>query len=365
MSFPVVVRRWPDAMTVSLDSIIFGLQRFGGISTYWHQLLMHWSPDFGHDCEVVLPNPVISGLQLAPELDRLPVAHDPRNIRIARYLRAAPTACSIQHSSYYRAPASRRTASVMTVYDFIYERYRTGLARQVHGIQKSRALHRADVILSISYSTRSDLLDRYPRIDPARVLVTHLAHDADVFRPLNADEERDSALADQVLFVGQRAGYKQFALAVDALRTLPDLKLLIVGPPLTPEEEQSLEAALPGRYRYQDGVSNDALRRIYAQCFALIYPSDYEGFGLPVLEAMACGAPVVCSHVSSIPEVGGDAALYAERQHGEAYAAQLSALFDSEFNRRVRIDSLANAERFSWRRCFSETAEAYRQLSSR
>lgn len=351
-------------MAVSLDSIIFGLQRFGGISTYWHQLLQHWDRDFGHDCEVILPEPVISGLQLAPELARLPVVRDPRNIRFARYLSASPTTCAIQHSSYYRPPASRRTASVMTVYDFIYERYRSGLARQVHGFQKSRALHRADVILSISHSTRSDLLERYPRIDPSRVVVTHLAHDAEVFRPMEAKAERDAALAHQVLFVGQRAGYKQFTLAVEALRNLPDLSLLIVGPPLTAEEEQTLQSVLPGRWSLRDGVHNEALRQLYAQCFALIYPSDYEGFGLPVLEAMACGAPVVCSHVSSIPEVGGDAALYADQQRGEAYAERLAALFDTDFNSDIRRKSLANAEKFSWKRCFAETAEVYRQLSS-
>ncbi|MDM7957510.1 glycosyltransferase family 1 protein [Blastomonas sp.] len=351
-------------MAVSLDSIIFGLQRFGGISTYWHQLLMHWGSDFGHDCEVVLPDPVISGLDLAPELARLPVVHDRRKTAIARYLRAAPTACTIQHSSYYRAPASARTASVMTVYDFIYERYRTGLARHVHGVQKSRALHRADAILSISHSTRDDLLARYPRIDPSRVIVTHLAHDAQVFRPLEQGAPRDQTLARQVLFVGQRAGYKQFALAIDALRGLPDLALLIVGPPLTPDEELRLNTTLPGRWSYRDGVHNDALRLIYAQCFALLYPSDYEGFGLPVLEAMACGAPVVCSRVSSIPEVGGSAALYAERQDGAAYAAQLEALFDSAFNGDIRSKSLANAEQFSWQRCFAETEAVYRQLST-
>ena len=351
-------------MAVSLDSIIFGLQRFGGISTYWHQLLMHWGDDFGHDCEVVLPDPVISGLDLSPELARLPVVHDRRKTAIARYLRAAPTACAIQHSSYYRAPASGRTASVMTVYDFIYERYRTGLARRVHSIQKSRALHRADAILSISHSTRDDLLARYPRIDPSRVIVTHLAHDAEVFRPLEPQVARDPALARQVLFVGQRAGYKQFALAIEALKALPELELLVVGPPLTQDEEQTLHHTLPGRWSYRDGVHNEALRLIYAQCFALIYPSDYEGFGLPVLEAMACGAPVVCSRVSSIPEVGGDAALYADRQEGAAYAAQLNALFDSAFNREVRDNSLANSGNFSWKRCFAETEAVYRQLSS-
>lgn len=351
-------------MAVSLDSIIFGLQRFGGISTYWHQLLMHWGEDFGVDCEVVMPEPVISGLKLAPELAKLPVVHDRRNTRLARYLRALPTTCAIQHSSYYRAPASSRTASVMTVYDFIYERYRSGLARQVHGFQKSRALHRADVILSISHSTRADLLERYPSINPSRVVVTHLAHDAHVFRPMEAEAQRDPGLVNQVLFVGQRAGYKQFALAVEALRNLPDLELLIVGPPLTPEEEQTLRSVLPGRWSCRDGVHNEALRQIYAQCFALVYPSDYEGFGLPVLEAMACGAPVVCSHVSSIPEVGGDAALYAERQAGEAYAERLVALFDADFNAEIRRKSLENAEKFSWQRCFAETAAVYRQLSS-
>lgn len=350
-------------MAVSLDSIIFGLQQFGGISTYWHQLLKHWSDGFGPDCEVMLPASVISGLGLGPDLARLPVVYDRRMARVARYLRAGPTACAIQHSSYYRTPASSRTASVITVYDFIYERYRTGLARQVHSMQKSRALHRADVILSISHSTRDDLLSLYPRIDPSRVVVTHLAHDALVFRPTEPGMARAPALAHQVLFVGQRAGYKQFTLAVEALRELPDLALLIVGPPLTMDEVQQLQGLLPGRWSYRDGVQNDALRLLYADCFALLYPSDYEGFGLPVLEAMACGTPVICSNASSLPEVGGDSALYAECQHPDAYAAQLSALFDSQFNQLVRDRSIAHASKFSWNRCFSDTQAVYRQLS--
>ncbi len=351
-------------MNISFDSIIFGLQHFGGISTYWQQMLRYAGQHPDVEGEAVLPEPLISGLDLFAELAPLEKARDPRKVAIARYLAAPRTDYAIQHTSYYRSPASRRTRSVVTVYDFIYERYRDGLARKVHEWQKSRALHRADAILSISASTRDDLLNRYPKIDPARVIVTHLAHDRSVFRPLGAGESLRPELAHTVLFVGQRGGYKRFDIAIEAIRASRDLSLVIIGPPLDPHEEQALERSVPGRWRHGGSVHNDELRILYANCLALIYPSDYEGFGLPVLEAMACGAPVVCARVSSIPEVGRDAAFYAGDQSGDAYAQQLATLMDRETQAEARAASLANSTRFSWQRCFEETAQVYRDLSA-
>ncbi len=349
-------------MRVGLDSIIFGLQRFGGISTYWIELARRLPERSGTEVQLLLPAQVISGR--ADEIAALtaPARHETLAPKYARFLPAPVMIdCAIQHSSYYRLPARKGPASVVTVYDFIYERYRSGAARLAHTTQKRRAVAAADAVICISEATRNDLLERWPDIDAAKVVTVPLAVDHGVWFPAG------SAMPSlgQVLFVGQRAGYKRFDLAVAAVAALPDLSLGIVGPPLTPAEQADLEARLPGRYRSYAGIANAELRRLYAEAHALVFPSDYEGFGLPLLEAMACGCPVVAAHQSCLPEVGGDAVLWAMEQRADDYAAALAWLGDSDARANTIAAGHARAGGFTWDSTVDQTLAVYRQLVSR
>lgn len=348
------------ACLISLDCIIFGLQRFGGISNYWARLVEYASADSTIDGTLVVPKQVTFSDYDAGWTRRMAVLHDALDARVARYLRAPVAAAQdVFHTSYYRLPRRRAGKYVVSAYDFTYERYRSGLARRVHSVQKFRSLERADAVLCISESTRRDILEFCPRVDARKLHVVHLGIDRAAFFPDSPPQQpvRD----DTVLFVGQRAGYKRFDLAIAAIQLSKHLSLGIVGPALTTEERQALHRALGERWHEFGAVSSVRLRQLYSSASAFIFPSDYEGFGLPVLEAMACGCPVVAANKASLPEVGGSAAHYAESQSGEAYAAALQALESANSRESTIRAGIARAEQFSWSQTMRDTFAIYRQ----
>jgi mannosyltransferase len=343
---------------VTLDCIIFGLQRFGGISNYWAKLVEYVNSNPALIGSIVLPKHLIYREFDDVWLKRMLLLRETHDARIGRYL-SAPTmgdSC-VFHTSYYRLPRQRVGKYVVSAYDFTYERYRTGLARFVHTKQKLASIKRADAVLCISESTRRDVIEFCPQVDTAKLHVIHLGVDSKAFyhesaNTLNSNEQT-------VLFVGQRAGYKRFDLAVEAVRQSPRLSLGIVGPLLTGSERLELQQRLGIRWHEFGPVSNSDLRRLYSSAFAFIFPSDYEGFGLPILEAMACGCPVVASALSSLPEIGGTAAYYADSQSGESYASALSVL-DSVSHREVAVCSgIVRAAEFDWLHTFQMTQAVY------
>lgn len=343
---------------ITLDCIILGLQRFGGISNYWYQLIRNLEPR--QDIELLLPkhikyrdfDPIYAGGHV--------VHQDALAPHLARYLPAAVTPGSqVFHTPYYRLPARTVKKYIVTAHDFTYERYRHGPARWLHSVQKGWSIRRADAVLCVSESTRADALEFCSGVDPAALHVIPLGVDSSTFFPEPNVRTCQGELSDLVLFVGQRGGYKRFDLAVDAVRAVSDLRLGVVGPNLSAAEKVDLSAKLGNRWHEFGPVSNTVLRRLYSAAFAFIFPSDYEGFGLPVLEAMACGCPVLAAGRSSLPEVGGDSALYAPTQSVDAYAFNLTRLLSSSAREDRRIAGLARASAFSWARTLQETAAHY------
>jgi mannosyltransferase len=171
-------------------------------------------------------------------------------------------------------------------------------------------------------------------------------------------------VSNLVLFVGlRRAAYKRFDLAIDAVRlSSPELQLGIVGECLTPPEIELLNAKLNHRWSYLGAVADAKLRELYSASHALIYPSDFEGFGLPVLEAMSCGCPVIAFGSSSLPEVGGDAALYALNQDPFEYSLLLNSLLSPDCRRAAMLQGLQRVKSFDWEVVFDKTFALYRSL---
>ncbi len=348
-------------MRVTFDGTIFGLQRVGGISTYAIELARRLA--VAEDIALTLWLPKSLRLDRASELTALPTTHrrEALSSKIARYLPLGAKGADIVHSVYYRTPRDRHAKTVVTVYDFIYERYRSGLPALVHSYQKRRACRVADAIITISTNTAHDLCAAYPDVDPARVFTIPLAASTQTFYPPPTAGRR-AELADTVLFVGQRKGYKRFDLAVAAVGEARGLRLAIVGSPPNAEEIGMLDRWLRGRWTALGRVTDAELRNIYAGAFAVICPSDYEGFGLPILEAQACGCPTVVANRSSFPEVGGTAALYALDQAPGDYAAALGRLTENDVRAQIVAAGIANAATFSWDRTCAMTIDCYRRV---
>ena len=279
-------------LDVTLDCIVGGIQRYGGISNYWSRLIRHCSYNEEINFNLIVPAR-LSSPQLIDEVSLVAcesLVREKIPPLISRYCDVVrDNRSGIFHSSYYRVPDDRNSLAVVTVYDFIYERFVNGVSRLVHSFQKRRSILRADLILCISESTREDMLNMVPNVDESRVRVVPLGIDLREFYPTLGFDLASQHRCNEILYVGQRRGYKRFDLAVKSLAQCHDFVLSIVGPELSSNEIADLNRYLGKRWIYYGAVSMDKLRDLYSKSAAFIFPSDYEGFGLPILEAMACG----------------------------------------------------------------------------
>lgn len=286
--------------------------------------------------------------------------NEPGFARTVRNLRPA-----VVHRTYYpmidllpRAGA----ACVETLHDMWDERDASAGSRRsrLKSVIKRRALERADVIVCDTESTRREMSDIWPGLEK-RSVVVHLG-----VRRLSERPERATRDRPFFLFVGRRASYKNFAVTVEALRasSLHDHDLVCFGGgPFDPSELAMIAAAgLNGRV-VQIGGSDDRLAGFYEAATALLYPSAYEGFGLPLLEAMIHDCPVVSAPLTSLPEVGGDAAIYADPERLDEWAAAMVRMAeDTAHADDMRRRGRARAALFSWSRTAEKHAELYRSL---
>lgn len=348
-------------MNILLDNIIFSLQHTGGISVYWSELIKGITRQ-GLPLTCIERPTASVNLQRHPlDLSHASIRKDSvLPLRAARYLPIIlPRATGLVfHSSYYRPIIAQGAATVVTVHDFTYERYCSGLKHFIHTWQKRIALQQADIIICVSENTRRDLHSIYPHIDQKRIRVVPQGA-GEVYQPL---AEPAPGQRELILFVGDRSPYKNFPLAVDAVAKMPGKTLAIVsGKPLTRDEQRLLDVKLPGRHHYWPDISDAELNRLYNMAYALLYPSSYEGFGIPPLEAMQAGCPVVAVQAASLPEVCGDAALLAESPTTENFVALLQQLEDKSCRELWQQKGFRQAAKFSWAKMCHETLACYEE----
>lgn len=313
-------------MKLTLDSTIFTLQRAGGISTYWYELLKRLDSETTPFIHFQQPNSNI----LAPLLNHA-IRHE-RSLLPGLLLRYLPfkttlTTPTLFHSSYYRYSRQKGVANITTVHDFTYEYFNHGLKKQIHSWQKSQAVRHSAGVICVSENTRRDLLQFYPDIDPNRVSVIHNGV-SEEFYPLPPEQPPSAQLSERptepfLLFVGDRSGYKNFPVALELLHQFRNLSLVVVGGREWTLSELQAITPLQERVVRFSGLGMADLNWLYNRAFALIYPSLYEGFGIPVLEAMRAGCPVVAFNGSSIPEVAGEAGLLVDEATAEAFSAKI------------------------------------------
>jgi len=228
---------------------------------------------------------------------------------------------------------------------------------------------RSDFVMAVSEFTRKEILRLIPEVDPARVVTVYPGIPEDVFREASVDEKtlRQKYGLDgrYALFVSTVEPRKNLSGAMAALAAadLRDVMLVVVGAPGwggIEVSEVARRTGLEGRVTYLRYVPRSDLLSLYRAAELLIYPSFYEGFGYPVLEAMACGCPVVASNVASLPEVCGDAALLVSpRDVKEIGTAVLRIVREPSFRRELVSRGLEHVKRFTWTEARRKVAAVY------
>lgn len=358
-------------MKLVLDNIIFSLQSAGGASVVWQNHLKRLIKDKEFDCsflEYDNANLNFFRQQLSINNEHIDLKSS-RFLAFKRYLNLSTKTNNkhIFHSSHYRVESGKNVMNVTTVHDFTYEYFIRGLKQKVHSWQKNFAINNSDGIICISESTKKDLLRFVPRINEKKIKVIYNGVD-ESFKLLEYDfvYERKHLFDDYsyVLYVGDRkALYKNFDLAVDVCVLAKRPLLIIGGGELKEKELHNLKSKLgEGNFKSLLSVSVEDLNYYYNRAFCLLYPSLYEGFGIPVIEAQVAGCPVLATNSSSIPEVIGNNYLAIDNPTPKKVASKMKELLANNLRKETIEQGFEKSKQFSWQNTYNETTQFYKEL---
>jgi glycosyltransferase involved in cell wall biosynthesis len=332
------------------DDIIFKIQNCGGISNYWREVTLRVEK---------------TNIFNVSRID---------SSKLDRYL---PTfsQTAIFHSSFYRLNLYPKVKNVITIHDFIYE---FGFLKTLNNIpnilQIRTAINYADAIICVSENTKKDLFSLYPQIiNHKKVYVIEHGTSFSIDKHTNTKQFLSMKFFDYckpqryILFVGKRLQYKNFQAALLGFyrSSLPKLgfSMICVGTKFLQSEEKIIEKlGLKKKVVFFDDVNEQNLGYLYKHAFALVYPSLYEGFGLPPLEAMSCGCPVIASNTSAIPEVVADSGILINPYDINTIASALEKLLSDEIRNNYIVKGLNRAKLFSWEQTAQKYIEIYKSL---
>jgi glycosyltransferase involved in cell wall biosynthesis len=358
---------------VMFDEEIFLLQEYGGISRYFVELIKTFQshPDLGID--VVLASRYIRSEIALQELRSFGLRKIKRPLGALVYLaantfrrrgRQSNSVADVVHLTFYvpgylgRFPGLPK---VVTIHDMIPEIQARGIPFMGPHMRKQSFVERAEVVVSVSHKSLSDAKDFFPKMPNS--FVTHSGVSSDfgpgILRRGNLPEK-------YFLYVGQRSGYKDaltaFRAFAEAVPSDNSTHLLLVGGGKLSRRELNLlkQLGVSGKVLQED-MPSDALPSAYANALALVFPSNYEGFGLPLVEAMASGLPVLVADTPVAREVVQDAGHFFRAGDHEALSLLMREVLSSSSAFKQGVSSgLRLSKNYTWLACAQKTAEAYR-----
>lgn len=371
-------------MEVVVDGIIYRIQAYGGISQIFNEIL----PRMCQSDENLNISLLMSGQspQRLPQHPHIHVKHAPYIGRFLEHFSTWPypihplneflwrlsirnTKDKIWHSTYYTLPRIWRGQIVVTVADMIYELFPdlfTTVSDERFRKHKRHCILDANMVICISETTRKDVLQCYG-IESTKTCVIPISCGG-IFQKLPTDIEDLNIPTPNpfLLYIGNRYHYKNFKRLIQAYSLWKhhiDVNLIVVGTEWSPDElELLINLNIQNQVQLLNKIDDEALCHLYNKAAAFMYPSLYEGFGIPLLEAMACGCPIVASRIPSTTEVAGDYPVYFDPEETDDFILALEKVLLEGRNSNRSRDGFERVNNFSWKKTAEKTLEVYRSL---
>lgn len=362
------------------DFEAFSMQRYGGITRYFSELIIRIS---GY-CDIFVL------LYMGLNINEYGLEKKIKTVGLSKKIPFIPktkfiitklqkpifekfrkkTDYNILHQTYYNnyitLPNKKK---IITVHDFTHEHYPKYFSKlDKTTVNKRKAVFEADAVICISNSTKNDLLDFYGYELEKKIKVIYHGNSFEEYLKTN-QISKEVKKENFILFVGERYFYKNFQVLLDAFCKSEFLKnnfyiKCFGGKPFSRKEMKKFSNfGVLSKVKYTSG-NYLSLGEEYKRASVLVYPSFYEGFGIPLVEAMSLGTPVIASNRSSLPEVGEDAVLYFSPQNSEELKDRLETLLQDNILQEKMINKgFERAKYFSWDKCANETYKLYKEVN--
>ena len=334
-------------MKVIFDGIIFELQKIGGISKLFKNVFQNLKINF----EILLKNP-------KPNLNKFNQIYESKSM-FRRFKNVCIDNNQIFHSTYYRLSNSKN--NIVSFYDFTHEilkknNPKTIILKKI----KYNAAKKSRKIICISEHTRNDLLNIYGKeFEKKTTVIYPIISEKFFINDFNNNFNND------VIFIGSREKYKNFKNTVLAVKKINYLKLKIIGGgPLSLSEKLYLKFHLPNRFIHSGYLTDDELNNEYNKAYCLVYCSYYEGFGIPIIEAMKSGCPVISRRGSSITEVAGKTQFLLNDGNFNEIAEALEALKNTKTRYLEKKLNMDNIKRFDTSKIIQKLENTYRNIDA-
>ncbi|MGA1823652.1 MAG: glycosyltransferase family 4 protein [bacterium] len=355
-------------MRVLVDGIIYRLQKVGGISRCFSEQLIRIG-NYCSDVKVILhlppqchaPVPEAKWIYHIKDLNPRIGSTKLNTISMAlSKARAWTLRPQIFHSTYYRLPYWSNLINIVTVHDFIYEKF-SALFMNAHDFiqQKRCVIEKADALIAVSSSTKADILNYTNAKESSITVINNSVSDTFLTNPPTKEDIHyflKKYTIDNIywLYIGNRCLYKNFGTFLKAfIRIAPNTEgyLVAIGGEDTFESWQIdmiIKSRLEKRIHLFPALNDFELKIIYSGAAAFVAPSIAEGFGIPLLEAMACGTPVLASDIPVFREIAGDAALFFDPYDEEALAEAMGRVLKDPIKHDLITKGKKQVKKFSW-----------------
>ncbi|MFP5040200.1 glycosyltransferase family 4 protein [Parasediminibacterium sp. JCM 36343] len=359
-------------LKILYDHQIFTIQKIGGISRYFYEIMNNLPSNISFQCSGIFSNNIyIRDIKknranpLLPNYDfkgKSTLMNLPNTLSSLASLRKGEY--DIFHPTYYNPYFLKKNKKpfVLTIHDMVHEKFPSIMAKEDKtSFNKKLLVYKAKHIIAVSENTKIDILKAYDKLSPDKVSVVYHANSL-----VNPGRQIDSGFKNYILFTGGRGGYKNFNTFIHAAAPLAlkyNISIVCTGMPFSPKELILFgQLHIAGKV-FHKFASEEELFFLYKNAIAFIFPSLYEGFGIPILEAFCAECPVALSNTSCFPEIAGDCAFYFDPLSIEDMRSVIEKLiinpslrsnFTSKGTERLKL--------FNWKKSSEETAIIYSSI---